>query len=293
MGLAPLYALRGVKRTVFVERHVVSALAFWALAIPVFASCLLIVALVSLLMVFARPVHDAVPAERIGVNLVAALVIFWAAAGLLGAHQAMRGHAARIPVLSDWAGRLASAKARRGAAAAVLALYALAALTAGAAAHGSALASAEPLPAQAYMLYDDMGWVPRWVYALGFYRVTRAANARWGAGASVVAPLTEESLVAALREGCFVFIASHGDEDGFFNRERWFTPADVAAVTRGPDLSLVYITGCDTGRQARQWEEALAPAATLTFDRISATLEHAAWLWLRGPTAVRGLPEGG
>jgi hypothetical protein len=55
----------------------------------------------------------------------------------------------------------------------------------------------------------------------------------------------------------------------------------------GEDLQFVYVTACDGGSKAAEWEQALAPAEVRTFGRLSAVLEHLLWLWSDGPRRVR------
>lgn len=292
-GLAPLYALRPRGGSVFSERHLATALVL-ALCVVVQAGVfLLLLVLLSLAMIFTRRFFEALPMERLALDLWGALWLLWGFAWLLGAYRAWRGRDPAVPVVERVAARLATPGMRRTAAYVVLGCYAALVLTAGAARHASVLARHDPSDAPVQLLYDDMDLVPRWVFALGFYRMSLVAAARWGAGASAVSPLTQENLELALRHGRCVVIASHGDETGFYNRQRWFTPADVAAMERGPSLEFVYITGCDTGALARQWEAIFAPAEVVTFDRLSATLEHAIWLWLRGPALLAALPGAG
>jgi len=51
----------------------------------------------------------------------------------------------------------------------------------------------------------------------------------------------------------------------------------------------VYLTACHGGDAAIEWREALAPATVISFDRNSAVLEHAFWLWFRAPGVVAEL----
>ena len=160
-----------------------------------------------------------------------------------------------------------------------------------------------------------MGLVPRWVFNLGFYRISRAATERWGPGSVVVAPLDEHHLELALQHGRFIFLACHG-RDGDIgtsdllivappldapeldgpNRGLWVGRRDVdrhqepwTGLRKGPSLQLVYNTACDSGVNAERWENALAPAEVKTFDRLSTVAEHIVWLWGTGPERVRGL----
>ena len=194
-------------------------------------------------------------------------------------------------------------------------LWAGAALIAVLALHASSLTRETDDPAPVYMLYDDMGFVPRWVFNLGCYRIAHAATARWGPGCVVVAPLDEHHLRLALRHGRFVFLACHGVDGDIVTSGCWIAPFPLiesgegrggpsrgvyvachedsrftrprAVVEVGDNLQFVYNTACDGGMKAEGWKRALAPAEVRTFDRLSAVAEHIAWLWFRGPERVR------
>ena len=159
-----------------------------------------------------------------------------------------------------------------------------------AAIYSTHLARAEATSADVYMLYDDMGYVPRWVFTLSFYRESRAATDRWGGGSVVVAPLSEPALNRALRNGRFVFIASHGVKgDILLSGGIPYWPRDVDRANIGPRLQYVYLAGCDTGLLRASWKNALAPAEVKTFDRLSSPAEHFFWLLRDGPKAINTL----
>ncbi len=147
-------------------------------------------------------------------------------------------------------------------------------------------------PGDAYMLYDDMGCVPRWVFCLGFYRISLAARERWGAESVVVALLTQQTLREALGSGRFVFVASHGYWGMVASGQIAVAPFDgIVRESVGERLAFVYITACEGGFKAAAWEEALRPAKVITFNRLSAVVEHIYWLWFSGASAVRAVPE--
>ena len=147
---------------------------------------------------------------------------------------------------------------------------------------------------------------------LGFYRVSLAAQARWGPGSVVVAPLDKHHLRLALRHGRFVFLACHGRAGEITTPGFRTTPPPLAEagataarglcvanidgdhrygrwtlLEAGQDLRFVYNSACDSGSKAGAWEQALAPAEVRTFDRLSAVIEHLLWLWSDGPRRVR------
>ncbi|HKB38675.1 MAG TPA: hypothetical protein VKD72_19685, partial [Gemmataceae bacterium] len=92
----------------------------------------------------------------------------------------------------------------------VLGLVGLAVL-AGVATHAVSL-TRQRGPAAVYLLYDDDIPVPRWLYAVGMYRLSLKATDRWGPGSVVLAPLNEESLQEALAHGRMVVLATHGSD---------------------------------------------------------------------------------
>jgi hypothetical protein len=250
---------------------------------------------------WAGPVRDAL--------LFAPVFLGWLLAWLGGLLLALAGSWRTLPLI----GRLARRPLLlRLAMAGNALLLAGAALTAALALHASSLTRNDDEPAAVYLLYGEMGFVPRWVMNLGFYRVSLAARARWGPGSVVVAPLDEHHLRLALRQGRFVFLACHGRGGdittpglriapspfpasgatavrGVFaanvDRDRRHGP--WAFLEAGPDLRFVYNSACDGGRKADEWDQSLAPAEVRTFDRLSSVAEHLLWLWSDGPRRVR------
>jgi hypothetical protein len=124
---------------------------------------------------------------------------------------------------------------------------------------------------------------------LGFYPIAIEATSKWGRGSVVVKPLTKEGLADALHDGRFVFVLSHGTEEGLYTRKLKIRPNKAAPKGTGAHLQFVYITGCDSGALRQQWERVLAPARVVTFDRLSAWLEHIFWLVFQGAGEIRRL----
>lgn len=284
-GAAPIvYALPVRKRSPFLQKQTAQALAlFLALAI-VLAIVVLLFLAVSYALVFQRGLYENQPVERIVIDIQGTLLLLWLVAWLIGVVKALKGSESGIPYLtrlrdSRWGVRVGLV--------ASIAISAFMLAAASLAVHGAALADNEVRPAKAYMLYDDLGWVPAWIFELGFYRMARAAEDAWGPHQVVVAPFTYEALETAVGNGAFVFLSSHGTEEGLYTRERWFNPEDVAPMAQSPELRYVYISACDSGLQAKAWEEVLKPAQVITFNRLSAVIEHVYWLWLRGPDVIR------
>src|SRR5262249_19520219 len=153
-----------------------------------------------------------------------------------------------------------------------------------------------------YVLYDDMGLIPRWVINVGFCRLSRAAQDRWGPQSVILGPLDEPHLRGALQHGRVVFLACHGAEGRIVGSDWWVDPAAAVAssgdgqpvrgvymrttrggqrtttwIEPGTNLRLVYNTACDGGRLADAWSNSLAPAEVKTFDRLSLVVEHLSW----------------
>src|SRR5262249_54171231 len=55
------------------------------------------------------------------------------------------------------------------------------------------------------------------------------------------------------------------------------------------DLQLAYIFACHAGTKAAQWQEHLAPARVVTYNRFSTVWDHAAWFALTGPEELKNL----
>jgi hypothetical protein len=173
--------------------------------------------------------------------------------------------------------------------------------------------------AAVYFLYDEGIQVPRWGYALGLYRISLQAQRSWGQGSTVLDALNRETLRQALATGRVVILATHGDDgvaESYFAPEvlRVWPPdsgaTDEARSPRflrmsvlGPDekwgkaesvpvnkhLQLAYIFACNGGRKASQWQEHLAPAQVITYNRVSTLWDHAVWFALTGPAEVKKL----
>ena len=140
-----------------------------------------------------------------------------------------------------------------------------------------------------YMVYEDNGIFPRWLFALAFYPMARAAESTYGKDSAVLIKISRATVAKALAEGHVVFVGSHGTRKGLMLHNDWLLPKDIAALPKNPSLKFVYLTGCDSGDQREAWTSAFAPADVVTYDRLSASLEHAWWLWFSGPEKVRAM----
>ncbi len=308
LGLTPFLAwTRRCREDPFVRHHAAQALALLLVAATTGAVGLLLSLGWAWVIVAHREVIEVLPYGfdwGISAGVLLILALFW----VLGLLTALAGSSRPLPLL----GRLAvRPRIRRIGFVVNYACWAFAGLVAGLSLHASSLCRAEG-PAPVYVLYDDMGVAPRWLFHLGAYRIALAARARWGDGSVSVAPLEPPHLEQALRHGRMVVLLCHG-RDGKIIKEDFVAEASTQALmgpggpcrwvcvcdprggdwlwlTAGEDLRLVYITACDGGRDASHWQEALRPAEVVTFDRLSAMLEHVWWLWLVAPGRVRDLP---
>jgi hypothetical protein len=215
------------------------------------------------------------------------LLAVWAGAWAAGLIFAALGSKRPLPLLSSL-GRRVWVRSTAGAGWTVLTIAVgsvatLAILSTGVPATGGSK------PAEVYLLYDAE-IAPRWMATLGGYRLTHAAIARWGQGAAAVAPITQESLHEALAYGRLVFLATHGLSGRILTCGEQLGPRELTSqAPPGKNLRFVYLTACHGGDAGLEWREALAPARVVSFDRNSAALEHAFWLWFRAPGVVAGL----
>lgn len=177
-------------------------------------------------------------------------------------------------------------------------LLALVVLVVGLAIHASSLARDDAVPAPVYFLYDNQGFefLGTWGPKLFCYRVSRVAQQRWGPGGVVVAPLSRANLVTAITHGRFVVLIGHGDPEGILTVDKEpppgvgfyrVPPSSIPAAMHGRDLQFVYLSECDSGTKAAEWEQVFAPAEVVTFDRLSGPMEHLWWLWVDAPARLK------
>ncbi len=156
-----------------------------------------------------------------------------------------------------------------------------------AAVHATTLVRSDTAPGSVYFVYEDLDTFPRWLFALGFYPLSLEARRLYGPGSTVLLPLSPQAVARAKREGRFVVFGVHGRPRGMADRSGWITPQDVQAMPGSDRLQFVYLSNCDSGAQRAEWEKAFAPARVVTFDRLSAVVEHIWWLWFRAPAVLR------
>lgn len=287
LGTAPFFVFsRRRRHNAFIHHHYTQAMGLILLGLFFLSLSVLLVLVISCLMVYYRPLYDAIHPEALLRSLMRKLFIVWATIWLFALLLSLMG--SRRPVLLvHWLGtrkRLALA-----AAISVWMLYAAAAASAILAFQSSRMLRNDGSPGSAYLLYEDNDRFPRWLFALGFRRCAVAAREKWGEDSVLMLKLTDHSLARALREGRFVFVGSHGTAQGLLTKEGFIEPGHVLAMTKNPALQFVYLAGCDSGAQRATWDNAFHPATVVTYDRLTAVLEHIWWLWKRGPEIIRQL----
>ena len=60
-------------------------------------------------------------------------------------------------------------------------------------------------------------------------------------------------------------------------------------VPVGSQVQLVYLFACDGGKKASEWQEHLAPARVISYNRTSAVWDHAWWFAFNGPPQLKSL----
>ena len=156
--------------------------------------------------------------------------------------------------------------------------------------HSNSMATQAEVPAQVYMLYDDMGYVPRWVFTTGFYPEIIESKKRFGPNSVAVMPLTKDAVDQAVSNGKLIYIAAHGADGGIYLPAGIFMwPEDIGTYEVNADLQYVYLSACDSGYKKDEWEAAFEPARVITFNRLSTVVEHVDWLMFEGPKVISEL----
>jgi len=285
LGFAPIFWLLGSaqRKNSPARHHGQQALALSFLLFCAFLIFVVCFSLHQIILFLSRDLFLSLPLEisfYVLGGLLAVCLVLW----LAGLVSAARGTALKIPFFSQIT---ASKKLMLFSLVWTLFLQVCLVTIVAVAVHSTHLARAEVATADVYMLYDDMGYIPRWVFTFGFYRVSLAAIERWGDGSVVVAPLSGPALNQALQNGRLVYIASHGADGHILllgHIPYW--PRDVDRTSIGRRLQYVHMTGCETGLLRVAWAKAFAPAKVKTFDRLSSTAEHVLWLFVDGPKAI-------
>ncbi len=288
-GAVPFLAFRPRRRQdPFIAHHYKQAAAIFFLLFATATIFVLVVIGLSYLMVHKRETYEAFHLEPRLLDLTWKLFLCWIVFWCYGAGLALFGSVTPLPITGFLSRRKVVV---RGTASVLCLLYAALAVFALFSVRASALTRQDERPGQVYMLYENVDRFPRWLFTAAFYRASKAAIARHGEGSVVVLRLSEETIARALREGRFIFIGSHGRQQGLLLKGGYVPPARVAAMEKNPGLQYVYLTSCDSGAQKEAWESAMAPAEVVTYPRLTTVLEHAAWLWSEAPNVIRQLPD--
>lgn len=287
LGIAPFFVCaRRFRAQPFLLHHYKQAMGLILLGLLFLLLTILLVAGISFMMVYFRPAYDAFHPEALLRSFMRKLFIVWATITVFSIVLALLGSCRPVLFihrLGAWK-RLVTM-----AAVSAWALYAMGGMGVLLAWRADRMVRDDPRPGEAYLLFEDNDLFPRPLLSLGFYRVSAAARQKWGEDSVVMLKLSEESLRRALREGRFVFIGSHGTAQGIIMKEGFIEPEQVQEMQKNPVLQFVYLAGCDSGAKRTTWETAFYPAAVVTYDRLTAVLEHIWWLWMRGPEIVRQL----
>jgi hypothetical protein len=141
--------------------------------------------------------------------------------------------------------------------------------------------------ARVFMLYDDLDFYPRWIFTLGFLPITRKAIETSGPDSVCVCKLTPESIRQAFSNGKFVFLATHGGGPGKIHAGGYLYTANYAQNASAENQpTFIYLTACNLGKDNESWPQAFPNAEVVSFERWSAVLEHAVWLYSDGPRKV-------
>ena len=291
LGLLPLYFLLSRTRTApFLDHHFRQSVAIYGLLLLITGVSAIAVAALSYLLVFHREFYETLHMEGYILGALRKLYVAWAVFWAFGLAMALLGGMRQMPLVN----RLARKKRWvKGTCLCLLALYGFLLALVPVTVHACRLVPQDREIGAVYMVYEDNGVFPRWLFALAFYPMARTTEATFGPGQAVLQRISRESIAQALAHGRLVFIGSHGTRKGLMLKNDWILPADLAGDVKNPALAFVYLTSCDSGEQRDAWVSALAPADVVTYDRLSAVLEHAWWLWFRGPEKIRSLETEG
>jgi len=253
--------------------------------------------------------------------LLAVVFLFW----LVLLALAIAGSMRQIPLIKQLARRSWIIRLSVMGNSIVLALLPVVAV---AAVHATSLTRPSHDSAAVYFLYDEGIPVPRWGYALGLYRLSWQAERNWGKGSTVLDRLNQDTFRTALTHAKVLILATHGGDgyvvtyyapqtlcvgpstSGLASEAQNARFLQMSAVPYTYDnwelvkkgkwenwenvrvnsyLQLAYIFACNAGQKALQWQDRLAPAQVVTYNRPSTILDHARWFALTGPSQLQRL----
>ncbi len=287
LGAAPVaYFFKTDRRSAFLQHHLMQSLALFSMILFIGAAFVLAVLALTYVMVYHRALYDLTHPEPHTLNVSRKLVLCWAVFWMFGAGLVLRGSSREMPLVAFLTRR---ARLQKATACTGVALYLVLLTLLPVTLHAASLTRQDAAPGKVYLLYEDIDRFPRWIFMLGFYRISLTAEDRWGAGHVVALRLTEDSLKRALKEGQFVFIGSHGMKEGLLLKSGFILPDDIRKWGVNRKLRFVYLTSCDSGAQKEAWERTFAPATVVTYGRLTATIEHIWWLWSQGPRIIHSM----
>lgn len=286
-GLLPIFCLlRRRPAPGFPDHHYRQAAILLGTLLGLMTLLISAILVLSYVLVYHREFYEHTRLEVHTLGLVRKLFLAWSVFWVFGLAMALLGGARPMPLVYRVARRDGAV---RIACAGLISLYVAILLLVPVALHASNLVPESRTTGSVYMVYEDNGIFPRWMFALAFYPMARAAEATYGEGSAVLLHISRETVAQALAGGRVVFIGSHGTKKGLMLHNDWLLPKDLAELPKNKALKFVYLTGCDSGEKRDAWIAALTPADVVTYDRLSASLEHAWWLWFKGPDKVRAV----
>ena len=227
------------------------------------------------------------------------IVLVWVIVWIFNVVSAWRGQSQQIPLLSNIAKRKNWMRFSLSWTIFTRIAFVLLILMA---AHGALLARNPNNSPQVYILYTVGGYIPtdhlwatytppRWAFSLFFYPIITAATIHWGYGTVAIEPLSDVTFKDAIKNGHFVFVASHGGQEGgsfaySFIPYRGFSPSDLQPGDAGSQLRYVYFAACYAGYRESDWRKALTPADVQTYARITGVEEHFLWVWFKGVKVI-------
>lgn len=143
--------------------------------------------------------------------------------------------------------------------------------------------------AKTFLLYDDLGFIPRPFFSLAMARMVSASSKKWGPGTAILLLTTRANLDHAFQYGDFIFVGSHGTSEGLLLKDGYYRPADVPEQARHKQPLFLYFASCDSEEQRQGWINTLAPKHIKTFKGFVPTLQHLWWLWTQGPHVLKNL----
>lgn len=287
LGLLPfLHLAPQVRSTPYGRHHYRQAAILFGTLLALLGLLAFALLILSYLLVSHREFYESTRIEVHVFGIIRKLFLAWSVFWAFALGMALLGATRPMPLVQRMAAR---DRAVRWACLGLGALYVCLLGLTPVAIHASRLVPVSRESGTVYMVYEDNGIFPRWLFALAFYPMARAAENTYGEGSAVLIKISRSTVAKALAEGHVVFVGSHGTRKGLMLHNDWLLPKDIAALPKNPSLKFVYLTGCDSGDQREAWTSAFAPADVVTYDRLSASLEHAWWLWFRGPDKVRAM----